>query len=92
RENNYLKVHYAHILESDAILVINIEKKGIQNYIGGNCLIEMGQAYVNDKKIYLLNNIPTNLPYVDEIEAMDPICLDGDLSNMLNDKKRICKF
>lgn len=82
RENDYLKVHYAHILESDAILIVNLEKKGISNYIGGNCLIEMGQAYVNDKKIYLLNDLPTDLPYIDEIEAMDPICLKGDLSKI----------
>jgi hypothetical protein len=82
RENNYLKVHYKHILESDAILCVNLEKNGIKNYIGGNVLIEMGQAYVNNKKIYLFNAIPTDVPYTDEIEAMDPICLNGDLSKV----------
>ncbi len=82
RDNDYLRVHYKHILESDAILVVNLEKKGIKNYIGGNVLIEMGQAYVNNKKIFLLNDIPTDLPYVAEIECMDPICLHGDLKNI----------
>lgn len=82
RENNYLKVHYKHILESNAILIVNNEKNGIENYIGGNVLIEMGQAYVNNKIIFLLNSIPTNLPYVAEIECMDPICLYGDLNNI----------
>lgn len=82
RENNYLKVHYKHILTSDAILIVNLEKNGIKNYIGGNVLIEMGQAHVNDRKIFLLGDIPKDSPYVDEIAAMDPICLHGDLKNI----------
>lgn len=84
RENNYLKVHYKHICESDAILVVNLEKNGVQNYIGGNALIEMGQAYVNDKKIFLLNEAPSDVPYAAEIECMDPICLYGNLENIKN--------
>lgn len=79
KENNYLKVHYKHILESDAILIVNAEKNGVKNYIGGNVLIEMGQAYVNDKKIFFLYDMPTNSGYLDEIESMDPICLNGNL-------------
>lgn len=82
RENNYLKTHYKHILESDAILVVNLEKNGKKNYIGGNVLIEIGQAYVNNKKIYLLNDLPTDSPFIDEIASMDPICLKGDLNNI----------
>lgn len=82
RDNNYFKLHYKHILESDAVLVINLEKNKIENYIGGNVLIEMGQAYVHDKKIFLLNALPKNLSYSDEIEAMDPVCLFGDLSRI----------
>ena len=82
RENNYLKVHYQHIQESDAILIVNLEKNGARNYIGGNALIEMGQAHVNDKKIFLLGDIPADSSYVDEITAMNPICLYGDLKNI----------
>lgn len=81
RENNYLKVHYKHICQSDAVLLVNLKKDGVNNYIGGNGLIELGQAYVNDKKIYLLNDIP-ELPYTAEIECMDPVCLKGDLRNI----------
>ncbi len=44
--------------------------------------MEMGQAYVNNKKIYLLNGIPEDSPYVDEILAMDPICLGSDLKKI----------
>lgn len=82
RENDYLRVHYRHIRESDGVLVVNLEKDGIENYIGGNALIEMGQAYVNDKKIFLLTEIPKDMPYAAEIECMDPICLHGDLNNV----------
>ena len=82
RENNYFHEHYKHILESDAVLIVNGEKHGIKNYIGGNVLMEMGQAYVNHKKIFFLNDMPLGLSYMDEIEAMDPICLLGDLSNI----------
>lgn len=82
RENNYLKVHYGHILKSDMVLFTNAEKNGKKNYIGGNVLIEMGQAYVNNKKMFLLYDLPKDSPYIDEIESMDPICLHGDLSNI----------
>lgn len=87
RENNYLHEHYKHILVSDAVLIVNLEKNGIKNYVGGNVLMEMGQAYVNNKKIFFLNSMPLGLPYMDEIEAMDPICLLGNLNNIKKRKK-----
>lgn len=82
RENNYFMEHYKNILESDAVLIVNGKKHGIENYIGGNVLMEMGQAYVNHKKIFFLNGMPENLSYMDEIEAMDPVCLYGDLNKI----------
>lgn len=82
RKHNYLKVHYKHILASDAILVVNLQHGDAENYIGGNVLIEMGQAYVNNKIIFLLNDIPQDLPYTSEVECMDPVCLQGDLDNI----------
>ena len=58
RANNYFHEHYRRILASDAILIVNGEKRGIANYIGGNVLMEMGQAYVNHKKIFFQNGMP----------------------------------
>ena len=78
----YLRVHYKHILESDAVLIVNEAKNGIDNYIGGNVLIEMGHAYVNNKKRFFLHGMPKDLPYLDEILAMDPICLEGNIENI----------
>lgn len=80
RSHDYIRQHYNHILASDAVLIVNLEKRGVKNYIGGNCLMEMGMAYVNNKKIFLLNGIPTETPYLDEIKAMDPVCLNGNLA------------
>jgi NTP pyrophosphatase (non-canonical NTP hydrolase) len=85
-ENDYLNQHYKAILESDAVLIINLEKNGIKNYIGGNVLIEMGQAYVNNKKIFLLNSIP-EMKYTEEIIALKPISLNGDLSKIPTDSR-----
>ena len=41
--------------------------------------MEIGFAYVNNKKIFLLNPIP-DMIYRDEIEACQPIVISNDLS------------
>jgi hypothetical protein len=81
-DNDYLREHYNNILNSDAVFVVNLEKNGIKNYIGGNVLIELGQAYVNDKKIFLLNPIP-DLPYTEEIVSVGPVVISGDYSQII---------
>jgi len=73
-----LKYYFQKIRESEAILVLNFEKNGIKNYIGGNVFLEMGFAHVLNKKIFLLNEIPEVL-YKDEIKAMQPVVIKGDL-------------
>ena len=67
---------------ADAILVVNMDKHGIPNYIGGNTLMEIGFAHVLNQKIFLLNPIPNILYYKTEIEAVKPIILNGDLSKI----------
>jgi uncharacterized membrane protein (UPF0127 family) len=54
-------------LKSDAVLVLNYDRKGIKNYIGGNTLMEIGFAHVLNKKIYLMNPIPEIEFYKSEI-------------------------
>lgn len=44
--------------------------------------MEIGFAHVNDKKIFLLNEIPENISYVDEIKAMADTILNGDLHKL----------
>jgi hypothetical protein len=76
-----IKKYYEIIKNSDAILVLNLDKNGIKNYIGGNTFLEMGFAHVLGKKIYLLNTIP-EMVYKDEIMAMSPISLNNDLNKI----------
>lgn len=65
---------------ADAVLVMNLDKKGIKNYIGGNALMEIGFAHVLNQKIFLYNPIPEITYYKTEIEAVKPIIVNGDLS------------
>lgn len=65
---------------ADALLVLNYDKNGIKNYIGGNAFLEMGFAHVLHQKIYLLNPIPDMPNYGTEIIAMKPVVVNGDLS------------
>jgi hypothetical protein len=79
KKYNFIKIWHDLIKSGDAILVCNFDKNGIKNYIGGNTLMEIGFAHVNDKKIFLLNPVP-DLPYADEIKAMYNEILNGDLN------------
>ncbi|MCX6812306.1 MAG: hypothetical protein NTW79_01630 [Candidatus Berkelbacteria bacterium] len=66
---------------SDGILVLNFDKNGINNYIGGNTFLEMGFAHVLNQKIFLLNPI-AEMIYTTEIIAMKPIVINGDLTKI----------
>jgi len=82
KKYNYIKWWYGAIVNSDAVLICNFDKNGIKNYVGGNSLMEIGFAHVNNKKIFLLNPVPDEVPYVDEIKAMVDVVLDGDLTKI----------
>lgn len=67
---------------ADAVLVLNYDKNGIKNYVGGNTLMEIGFAHVLNQKVFMLNPIP-EMPYCQtEIEAVKPIILNGDFSKI----------
>lgn len=78
-----IKDHYEKIDWADAILVVNYEKRGIEGYVGGNTLIEIGVAFYSKKPIYILNKVSSQLSYKQEILGMKPMVLDGDLSRIL---------
>lgn len=80
-QSKAIVIHYQKIKKANAILVVNETKNKITNYIGGNALMEMGFAYILNKKIYLLNPIPTMI-YTEEIKAMKPVVLKGNLSKI----------
>lgn len=81
-ENNFIKIWFESIRESDAVLAINEDKKGIKGYIGPNTFLEIGFGYALGKKVYILNNYSKELPYQDEINAMQPIILNGNLNGI----------
>lgn len=76
-----IRIHFDKIKAGDAILVVNVERHGVVGYIGGNSFLEMGFAFVLDKPIYLLNQLP-ECSYRDELEAMRPFILAGDISRI----------
>ena len=80
--NDALTEFWEQIKQSDAILVLNYDRKGIYGYIGGNTLMEIGFAHVLHKKIYLFYEIPEIRFYKDEIQATKPIILNGDLTKI----------
>lgn len=75
-----IRDHFNKIEWCDAILVTNYEKRGVPGYIGGNTLIEIGLTFYLHKPIYILNPISSRLSYKQEILAMSPVLLNGDLA------------
>lgn len=78
--NDLIRKHYDLINNSDAILVLNYKKKDIENYIGGNSFLEIGYAHILRKKIFLINDIPEIELIKQEIEAVQPIIINGNLN------------
>ena len=80
-DHDLIRDYYQKIKASDGVLILNHPLNGIENYIGGNSFLEIAFAHVLNKKIFLMNPIP-QMGYTDELVAMQPIVLNGDLSKM----------
>ncbi len=82
-KSDLIREHYRKILAADAILVFNDGvKREIANYIGGNTFLEMGFAHVNNKKIFVLKDLPQEVIYYEEIAGMQPVIINGDLGRI----------
>ncbi len=66
----------------DAVLVTNVEKNGVENYIGANTFWEIGFAHVLGQRIFLLNPMPENAYLRTELEAVNPTVIFGDLGKI----------
>lgn len=75
----FIGEYFDEIERSDAILVVNVTKREIKNYIGANTFLEMGFAYYRKKKIYVLNPLPDQPYIIDELLTFEPIVLNGKL-------------
>lgn len=76
-----MKKDEENINPQDAVLVLNFEKKGIPNYIGGATFLEVYMAWKLNKKIFFYNPLP-NCSFTDELIGMNPIMINGDLSKI----------
>jgi hypothetical protein len=74
--------HIKRIENSDAILVLNLDKDGKNGYIGGNTFLEMGIAYYLNKKIFVWKKPSENLSYFEEIMALNPILINEKLEEI----------
>ncbi len=74
--------HFTEVSRGDAILVLNDEKHGVKNYIGGNVLMEMALAFWLKKPIFILGEYPEGSALEEEIKGMLPILLHGDINNL----------
>lgn len=74
-----MKLHEPKVKANDAILVLNLEKNGELNYIGGGTFMEIVKAWELNKNIFLLNPAPKNI-FHDELTSMNPIIINGDLN------------
>lgn len=80
-KTNVQKECFDNVIKNDAILVLNYDKNGVKNYIGGATLMEIGIAQAHDKNIFLLHPVPEikDLRYALEIQIAKPIVLNGNL-------------
>ncbi|MFA5393911.1 MAG: hypothetical protein WC081_02315 [Candidatus Ratteibacteria bacterium] len=83
-KSDKLREQIAKVKESDAILVLNLEKNGQKNYIGGATFLEIFKAFELDKKIFLYNPIPDKPDNFlkDELLGINPLIINGDLSRI----------
>ena len=66
----------------DAVLVVNYDKNGQKNYIGGATFLEIYDAFRLNKKIFFVNPIPEGM-LKDELVGFSPIVVGDDLSKII---------
>lgn len=77
-----IRENFDAIKDSDAILVINNAKNGVDAYIGANVLMEIALAYYFKKKIYLWNQYPVDSPYKEELDIFNVQIIEKDLEKI----------
>jgi hypothetical protein len=77
-----MRLHEPKVKMNDAVLVLNLEKNGQPNYIGGGTFMEIVKAWELNKKIFLFNPIPSSV-FSDELHGINPLILNGDLSKII---------
>lgn len=78
---NMIRMQEEKIRANESILVLNLDKNGQKNYIGGSTFLEMFKAWELNRGIYLYNPIPESI-LTDEIMGFNPIIINGDLTKI----------
>lgn len=81
KKNRLATNHFKEIEKGDAVLIINDDKPGRPRYIGPNTTMEWGLAYYLGKPIFILNGVPKNSNFYEEVYGMATV-LDGDLGKI----------
>jgi len=82
KKEKYRLSFFEKLKKSDALLIVNTyEKDGRKNYISGSSFLEMGFAHALGKKLFILQGVP-EVSFKDEILAMKPIILSGNLNKI----------
>lgn len=83
-ENDIFRGVFNSIAQSNAVLALNYPKNGIEGYCGTSVCMELGLAYYLNKKIYLLNSLPSyhEQRWALEIAILQPTIINGDLSSI----------
>lgn len=87
KKGYYIRRHLANIATAKAVLICNYKKNETDNYIGSNTFLEMTAAYVYGKPIYILNKLPKEQNNYEELLAMNPIILNGNIDSLVKDIK-----
>lgn len=82
KKRDYIESHFAEVIAGDAVLVVNLEKRGMKGYVGGNVLMEMAIAFHYKKPIFLLHPVEKELPVYEEVMGLSPTVLHGDLEKL----------
>lgn len=79
---NLITEHFHRIEGSDAILIANYSKPDAENYIGANTFAEIIFAHFVRKQVYLLNPLPAQAYILEELQAITPTILNGNLEKI----------
>lgn len=72
-KNKLSKQNIKLVEECNCLFILNFTHRDITNYVGGNSFLEMVIAFYLNKPIYLLNDIPNDMSYTEEIKSFYPI-------------------
>ncbi len=72
------------VTNNEVVLILNYDKEGEPNYIGGATFLEAYEAFRQKKKLILMNPIPPG-GLEDELSSFSPTILNGDLSALIRE-------